>query len=150
MNEVTYAEDEVLCEIIKENGEYFLVDLESGERSEALTISSDKVSLGLPKNRANRKFAKPNVVDEKLEKGERYLMTYKESKHFGSVSKMPNEKLISFLSEEDQNEYKEIIARAIAAKEADKKKPMTDLEKAQAQLERAKAKLAKLIEEAAE
>lgn len=149
MNEVTYAEDEVLCEIIKEDGEYFLVDLESGERSEALAMSKDGSALMLPANRANRKFIKPSVVDEKLNEG-KCLLTYKSTKHIGSVSKMPNEKLISYLSEEDQNEYKEIIARAIAAKEADKKKPMTELEKAQAQLERAKAKLAKLLEDAGE
>ena len=150
MNEVTYAEDEVLCEIIKENGEYFLVDLESGERSEALKTSKDGEWLILTANRANRKYAKLTAVDNKLDNEESFAMTYKATRTIGSVSKMPNEKLISFLSEEDQNEYKEIIARAIAAKEADKKKPMTELEKAQAQLERAKAKLAKLIEESAE
>ena len=60
-------------------------------------------------------------------------------------TKLPNEKLIAYLSEAEQEEYKAIIARAIAARdaerEANKKKPMTEAEKAQAKVTKIIAQL---------
>lgn len=149
--ENVYGEDEVLCEIINEGDEYFLVDLESNEKSAPLTISSDGVAFALPVNRANRKWATINKVKAYLEAGKRYTMTYKATKKFGPIgNKIPHEKLISYLSEEDQAEYRAIIARAQEAKAADKAQPKTELEKAKEKLARAQAALDKLMQEAAE
>lgn len=148
---VTYGADEELCEIIKEGDEYFLVDLESGETvGEALKVTNDG-SFILPKNRANRKWATVKKVDAALEAGDRFTMTYKATKHFGPVgNRVPNEKLISYLSEEEQEEYKAIIARAIQARNDAKAKPMTEKEKLEAKIAKAQAALAKLLDEAAE
>ena len=86
-----------------------------------------------------------------LAAGQRYTMTYKATRKFGPVgTRLPNEKLISYLPVEDQEEYKAIIARAIEARNADKVKPKTELEKAQESLAKAQAKLEKLLAEAAE
>ena len=75
---------------------------------------------------------------------------YKATKTIGPVgTRLPNEKLISYLSAEDQAEYRAIIDRAIAAKNADKVQPKTELEKAQAKLLKAQAALEKLMAEAA-
>ena len=150
-NVVEYDADEILCEIVNEGDDYFLVDLASNEKSGPLSISSDGVAFALPKNRANRKWATINKVKAYLEAGQRYTMTYKATRKFGPVgTRLPNEKLISYLPVEDQEEYKAIIARAIEARNADKVKPKTELEKAQESLAKAKAKLDKLLAEAAE
>lgn len=150
-NVVEYDADEILCEIIKEGDDYFLVDLESNEKSEPLKISSDGVAFVLPANRANRKWATINKVNATLDKGERFTMTYKATKKFGPIgNKLPHEKLIAYLSEEDQAEYRAIIARAQEAKAADKAQPKSELEKAKEKLARAQAALDKLMQEAAE
>lgn len=148
---VTYGADEELCEIIKEGDEYFLVDLESGEKvGEALKVTNDG-SFILPKNRANRKWATVNKVNAALDAGNRFTMTYKATKKFGPVgNRVPNEKLISYLSEEEQEEYKAIIARAMQARNDAKAKPMSEREKLEAKIAKAQAALAKLLDEAAE
>jgi hypothetical protein len=148
---VTYGADEELCEIIKEGDEYFLVDLESNDIvGDALKVTNDG-SFILPKNRANRKWATVNKVNAALDAGNRFTMTYKATKKFGPVgNRVPNEKLISYLSEEEQEEYKAIIARAMQARNDAKAKPMTEKEKLEAKIAKAQAALAKLLDEAAE
>ena len=77
-------------------------------------------------------------------------LAYRPSRQIGSCSqKLPNEKLISYLPEAEQEEYKAIIERAKKAREDAKAKPMTELEKAQAKLAKAQAALAKLQADAA-
>lgn len=150
-NEVTYGEDEVLCKLMKDGDNVVLVDCESGEISEPLKISGDGCSYVLPKNRANRKWFAVKKADEVFAETDEIPLTYKATKHFGSIgNRIPNEKLISYLSEDLQEEYKAIIARAIEARNNSKAKPMTELEKAQAKLAKAQAALDKLMAEAAE
>ena len=149
-NVVEYDADEILCEIVKDGEDYFIVDLASNEKTK-IEKTSDGDYFALPKNRANRKWAAVKKVDDTLAKGERVTMTYKATPKFGPVgTRLPNEKLISYLPVEDQEEYKAIIARAIEARNADKVKPKTELEKAQESLAKAQAKLEKLLAEAAE
>ena len=88
-------------------------------------------------------------IDAAVEKDGFIALTYKATRTVGSVGKhLPNEKLIAYLPEELQNEYRAIIERALAAKEAAKKQPMSDLEKAQAKLAKAQAAYEKLLAEA--
>ena len=147
-----YEPGQLAAKIVTD-GENYYVETLDGVRSEALKTITDNSKAGvafvLPKNPSNRKwYNKGNTDKEIAEKGYCEL-TYKPTKVIGSATpKMPNAKLIAYLSEEEQEEYKAIIARAIAARDADKKKPMTELEKAQAAYERAKAKYAKLMEDA--
>ena len=102
----------------------------------------------LPENASNRKMIKL-VATEKFfdEHGDdaKIPLAFKATRNLDGASrstKLPNEKLIAYLPEAEQEEYKAIIARAIAARDADreanKKKPMTETEKAQ-------AKVAKII-----
>lgn len=150
--DVTYDKNEVLAYIIKDdNGMYHIQDAASGEIGPALTrVIEDGCTLCLSKNRANRHYASLKKLAEQFATMDRVPLTYRASKKFGPVgSKMPNAKLIEYLSPEEQEEYRAIIARAQAAYEAAKAKPMTDLEKAQAKLAKAQAALEKLLAEAA-
>lgn len=140
---VTFAADEELCELICKDGKYFLVDLASGEETEF----GDKVTTDgyykLPDNRANRKCFNKKNLDAIFEKGETVKLTYKASKTFGPTgTKLPNAKLISYLPEEIQAEYKAIIDRAIEARNAAKKKPLTPEEKAIAKRDKLLAQIA--------
>ena len=66
---------------------------------------------------------------------------YKATRTNTGVTHIPNEKLISYLPQDLQDEYRAIIDRAIAARNDSKSKPLTDLEKARKKVEQAKAKL---------
>lgn len=144
-----FAPDEVLARVVKREDGYHVIDRDGTEGPVCNKRTSDGYIILTP-NASNRKN-----INEK--NAERFFaenpdgcieLVYKATRKIGQVTKLPNAKLISYLSEEDQAEYKAIIDRAIAARDADRKKPMTELEKAQARLERARAALAKL--EAAE
>ena len=115
-------------------------------------IASDGIAYVLPVNSANRKWFTVKKADVLREKGITEVeLEYRETRKLGPVgSKLPNAKLISYLPEDLQAEYKAIIDRAIAAKNDAKSKPMTELEKAQAKLAKAKAAYDKLIAEIAE
>lgn len=141
--------NEVLCEIVKEGNDYFLIDLESNEKVGPIKISNDGIYLMLPKNRANRHWVTIEGIDKIFAKGDRYLMTYKASKKFGSVvEQMLRNKLFNYLSDEDRAEITAIINRANEAREAAKAQPLSDIEKTQRRLEKLKAKLAALEAEA--
>lgn len=144
-NVETFNKDEELCELINVDGKYFLVDLATGEEKEFGTkVTTDGYYI-LPQNRANRKCYNKKNLDAIFEKGETVKLTYKASKHFGPTgNKIPNEKLIAYLPEDLQNEYKEIVMRAIEARNAAKTKPMTQEDKIKAQIAKYEAKLAEL------
>ena len=119
-----------------------------------MKISKDGIVYILTKNASCRKFYNVKNLDKLFDEGATEVpLTYKPSKKLGptgSKTVMPNAKLIAYLPEELQEEYKAIIARAIAARDADKKKPMTDLEKAKAKAEKARAAYEALLAQAAD
>ena len=152
VDEVTYAPDEVLAYLVKDGEEYFVEDLE-GNRGTACMISKDDY-IALTPNAANRKWYRHTKADAQFDNGvDKIPLYYKASKVFGPIGSrstaMPNAKLIAYLSEEEQAEYKAIIDRAIAARDADKKKPMSEADKLRTKIEKAKAALAALEAEAA-
>lgn len=118
----------------------------------ALPISKDGIVYLLPTNSANRKFfAIKKIEAAKAANQKEIVLAYKASIKIGPIgTHIPNEKLISYLPEDLQAEYRAIIDRAIAARNAAKAKPMTELEKAQAKLAKAQAAYEKLMAEAAE
>ena len=140
----------VYATIIKEDDGFHVVDFDGTKGPVCKYCDADDKTIVLTKNKSNRQwFNRAKAEAEIAEKGHVDLY-YKASKHFGpSGSKLPNEKLISYLSEELQAEYKAIIDRAIKARDEAKAKPMTELEKAQAKLAKAQAALAKLQAQAA-
>ena len=135
--------------LIAEDGVHLIDD---GVDKGVCPIASDGIAYVLPVNSANRKWFTVKKADALREKGITEVeLEYRETRKIGPVgNKIPNEKLISYLPEDLQAEYKAIIERAIAARNDAKSKPMTELEKAQAKLARAKAAYDKLIAEAAE
>lgn len=145
-------EGTVMARIVKEGDDYFVEDLTTGEKSGPCKFcdENDK-TIVLPKNSSNRKWANRKKADEAIAETGEFPLGYKSSRHFGSTgTRIPNEKLIAYLPEELQAEYKAIIDKAIAAREAERAKPLTDLEKAKLKAEKAKAAYEKLMAEAAE
>ena len=154
VDEVTYAPDEVLAKIVKEDDGYHVVDQDGTVGPVCKLVDEGGKTIALTKNAANRFWYNKAKADAEIEQNGYCPLYYKASKKFGPAGSrstaLPNAKLISYLSEEEQEEYKAIIARAIAARDADKKKPMTELEKAKAKAEKAKAAYEALLAQAAE
>lgn len=153
VDEVTFELGQVVAKIVKYEDGYHVVD-HDGTVGDVLKISKDGIVYILTPNASCRKFYNVNNLDKLFAEGATEVaLGYKPPKKLGpsgSRTTMPNAKLIAYLPEELQEEYKAIIARAIAAKEADKKKPMTDLEKAKAKAEKAKAAYEALLAAAME
>jgi hypothetical protein len=128
----------VYAKIIKEDDGYHVVDFDGTVGPVCKLVDENDRTIALTKNKSNRQyFNRAKAEAEIAEKGFVELY-YKATKHIGSVgTRVPNEKLISYLPKELQDEYHAIIARAIEAKNADKKQPMTEREKAEAKLARA-------------
>ena len=136
------------AKIIKNGDDYVLVEADGTEHILTQKVD-DGATFVLPPNCSNRKYFSVSRIDAAIEKDGFIALTYKATRTVGSVGKhLPNEKLIAYLPEELQNEYRAIIERALAAKEAAKKQPMSDLEKAQAKLAKAQAAYEKLLAEA--
>lgn len=150
--EVTYAPDEIVAKIVKEDDGYHVVD-HDGTIGEVCKIVDDGKTIALTKNASNRKWYNIAKAEAEIEANGYCGLTYKASKTLGPVGSrstvIPNAKLIAYLPQELQDEYKAIIDRAKAARDADKKKPMTEKEKLQAKIAKAQAALAALEAEAA-
>lgn len=104
-------------------------------------------TIVLGKNPANRQYCAVAKANTGIEADGFFVIAPRttEPRVLGSMGpKLPNEKLISYLPEAEQEEYRAIIARAIAARDAEKNRPLTEREKAEKALEKAKAKLADL------
>lgn len=142
--------NEVLAKVVRdEDGNFRVVDKDgtTGEPCK-LVMDGDTPGIALTKNAANRWWLNRNKATRLIDEDGFVPLTYRASRTLGtSTSRTPNEKLISYLSEEDKAEYAAIIARAIAARDADKKQPLTELEKLKKKIADAEAKLAKLLAE---
>lgn len=140
----------VYAKIIKEEDGFHVVDYDGTVGPVCKYCDADDKTIVLTKNKSNRQWYNRAKADKIIAEQGFVPLHYKATKHIGSSSaRIPNEALIKWLSEEDQAEYKAIIARAMQARDADKKQPMTELEKAKAKLAKAQAALAKLEAEAA-
>ena len=151
-NETTIVDVDVnaIVKIIKDDEGFHCVQPD-GTVSGVLKIIEDGRTLVLPKNPANRQYCAVVKAEAGIEENGEFILTVRTTpkKDVASYSnKLPNEKLIAYLPEAEQEEYKAIIARAIAARdaerEANKKKPMTETEKAQAKVTKIIAQLKEL------
>ena len=134
-----------VCAFIErnENGDVVLHDVIDDTVSEPLQPSKDGLAYVLPKNSANRKWSNIVKVNEVLDRGETYPLTYKASIKLGAVSKhAPYEKWIGFLDEAEQNEVKELYAKAVAAKAAAKPEPKSEADKLRDKIAKLQAKIA--------
>lgn len=136
---------EVLAKLVRhEDGTYHVID-KDGTEGPACKIVENGFGIALTPNAANRLWINRAKADKLLDEQEFIPLYYKPTRKLGPQTfKTPHAKLISYLSEEEQAEYNAIIDRARAAMEADKKKPLTDIEKAELRLKKAQEALAKL------
>lgn len=131
--------------LVKEDGKFYVVDYSNEIFKQECGITKDGLCLTIPTNEANRKFYMLAKAEADIAESGRIDLTYKASKTFGPRGdKLPNEKLISYLSEDEQAEYKAIIERARARMLADKTN-VEDVDKLKAKLEKAKAQYEKLL-----
>ena len=144
------VDNEPKAYLVKKDG-YHIEDL-NGNLSDKCRLVDKDQWIVFPANASNRKCIKVTVAETFFaENGDdaKMALLYKATRVMGEgtsrSTKLPNEKLIAYLSEAEQEEYKAIIARAIAARdaerEANKKKPMTEAEKAQAKVTKIIAQL---------
>ena len=136
-----------VCAFIErnENGDVVLHDVIENKVSEPLMPSKDGVAYVLPKNSTNRKWSNIAKVNEVLDRGETYPLTYKASIKLGAVSKhAPYEKWIGFLDEAEQNEVKDLYTKAAAAKAAAKPEPKSEADKLRDKIAKLQAKIAEL------
>lgn len=146
-NEVAYDPNEVLAKLVKLEDGYHVID-HDGTMGPVCTKMTGDGYIILTPNAANRKnYNKKNAEAYFAEHPDGCIeFTYKPTRKVGAVgNRLPNEKLIAYLSPEEQEEYKAIIARAIAARDAAKAQPKTELEKAKEKAEKAMAAYEKLL-----
>lgn len=149
VNEATIG-DEVLAQLVKEDGVYYIIDQDGSKNECKFDKSGDWIVF--PANASNRKYMNAAKAAKLFDEDgiDHVDLTYKATKVLGPIgTRLPNSKLIAYLSEEDQAEYKAIIDRAIEAKKADKvvKPKMTEKEKLEAKLAKVQAQLAALESE---
>lgn len=115
-------------------------------------IVEDGRTIVLGKNPANRQYVAVAKANAGIESDGYFVIPVKttEPRVLGaSGPKLPNEKLISYLPEAEQEEYRAIIARAHAARDAERNKPKTEAEKKAEKLAKLKAQIAALEAEVA-
>lgn len=145
------TDDQAMAYLVKLEDGYHIEDLD-GNIGEVCKFSKDGTRIMFTPNASNRKETMVKVAEPFFAKNPdgKIALTYKATRTIGSTGpKLPNDKLISYLPEAEQEEYRAIIARAIAARDAEKNRPLTEREMAEKALEKAKAKLAKLEAELA-
>lgn len=131
------------------NTGYELVTINDAGKEVAVSIDktypNEPFTLVLPANEANRKYFNSKKVDAA---GGEIELTYKESKTIGPrTESAPRKGLEEYLEGKDKEMYLALVEKAKKAREeANKKAPMSDLEKAMRAVERAQAKLAELQE----
>ena len=107
------------------------------------TYPGEPFTLVLPANDSNRKYFNSKKVEAA---GGEIELTFKESKTLGPrTESAPRKGLEEYLEGEDKATYLALVEKAKKAREeANKKAPMTDLEKAQRRAERAQAEVERL------
>ena len=129
------------------NTGYELVTINDAGKEVAVSIDktypNEPFTLVLPANEANRKYFNSKKVEAA---GGEIELTYKESKTIGPrTESTPRKGLEEYLEGKDKEMYLALVEKAKKAREeANKKAPMSDLEKAMRAVERAQAKLAEL------
>lgn len=139
--------EEVMATIVKRDDGYHVID-KDGTEGPVCKLTNDQKSICLTPNAANRQwyavkrldaaFADPSCTGVPL--------YFKATRHLDpnapkAPKALPNAKLISYLPEDVQAEYKAIIERARAAMDADRKKPVSEADKLRARIAKMQAQL---------
>lgn len=140
------VDENAVVKVVKdEEGKFHVIDAD-GTMGPACTIIEDGRTISLSKNAANRQYCAVAKANTGIEKDGYFQLTVRTTppRKLGDAPKhLPNAKLISYLSEEDQAEYKAIIDRAIAAREAEREAAanMSDKDRLLAKIAKLQAKL---------
>lgn len=128
--------------VYQENGKYFMQD---GNNVVALTPNDDRY-LKLPANSVNRVWVSCAKVDKAPNQCVDYGEDVKVARTLGQRTEPTARKgLEEYLEGKDKEMYLKLVEKAKANRDAaNKKAPMTDMEKAQRAVDRALANLAKL------
>lgn len=132
-----------------ENGPVFAaVDLETNTEVTCknwFEKSKDKWHIVLGANSANRKYIAHNEFFAKVE-GDVYTVADKTSGPRVLGTAQPDKRLVPYMTAEDKEEYDGIIARAVENRNSQKAKPVSDIEKLEAQIAKLKKKLEAVTE----
>ena len=104
--------------------------------------SKNKWHIVLKENSANRKYIAHNEFNTKAENDE-YIVEDKTTGPRSLGTSQPDKALAPFMTEDEKADYDAIIARAIARREAEKNRPLSDEEKLEKQIKALQARLAK-------
>lgn len=138
----TYEEGTYLANLVKLDDGYHVFDLDGNDCGLCKVVEEGK-TLSLPANPSNRQWFNVAKAEATIGAEGKVKLLYKASKKFGARgTTLPDAKLIAYLSEEEQAEYKAIIDRAREAMAADKTKPLSELEMLQAKLAKLQDKIA--------
>lgn len=141
MSETNVVTNETLCYLVKTETGVAIVDLEGNNLGEA-TITKDGLCYKLPANPANRQWFMIGKANKEFETHPDGIpLTYRPSRKLAGVRRIPNEKLIAFLSEDEKAEYLALINTAYDRMEAAKPQPKTEVDKLKARIAAAQAKL---------
>ena len=121
----------------KEGYEIAIIDEYGNEEILPITkrVPNDPLTLILPENPSNRKYFKAKKVDDN---GGEIELTYKETRTLGPKGEtQPRKPLEDYLSPDEKVLFLELLEKAKKNREeANKRPPMTELEKAKAKMER--------------
>lgn len=128
------------------NNTYFMED---NGNAVTLTPNEDRY-LKLPANSVNRVWVSCAKVDKATDQCVDYGDVAKESRVLGQrTESTPRKGLEEYLEGKDKEMYLKLVEKAKANRDAaNKKVPMTDMEKAQRRLERAQAEVERLTKQA--
>lgn len=147
-NDVAFAPDpeQVLAHIVRREDGYHVLDLITNEEGPVCKLVDEgNKTIALTPNSSNRKWANKAKADAAIDEQGFFPLCYKATKVLGpSSARIPNEKLLYLLSEEEQAEYRAIFEEAKERMKAEKNKPVDPIEKLKAQIAKAQAKLAEL------
>lgn len=123
--------------------EMVIVHDDGTEEIKSVTFSIENIELKLPENPANRKWLKLSKMGDKNE----IELEYKETRTLAPrAESAPRKGLEEYLEGEDKEMYLKLVEKARKAREeANKPKPMTELEKKLRAYEKAKAQYEALL-----
>lgn len=125
-NEETMVTTEVTAEpkayLVKREDGFHVIDEDGTEGPVCKYCDEGDKTIVLTPNASNRKWFRRAKAEAALAESDMIPLYYKESRHFDTSggNRLPNAKLIAYLSEEERAEYAAIIERAREAMAAAK------------------------------
>ncbi len=101
---------------------------------------TNKLKLKLPENSANRVW----VDAENVKIAGEIELDYKETRHIDTTNRQPRKKDEDYMTDEEKQIIADIMVKVKERREADKPKPLTELEKLELKIKKYQEQLKKL------